>query len=66
MGLVMWKYEVVAHFGSVIAVAKALGIKSAAVSQWPDRIPMRRAYELERLTNGALKVQAGTLPEKAA
>lgn len=66
MGLVMWKYDVVAHFGSVIAVAKALGIKSAAVSQWPDRIPMRRAYELERLTNGTLKVDDSAIPEKAA
>lgn len=55
-GIVVLKREVIEHFGSVGAVASALGIKSSAVSQWPELIPMRRAYEIERITNGVLKV----------
>lgn len=53
----MLKAEVIKHFGGVGEVAKALGIKSAAVSQWSDEVPIRRAYEIERITEGALKVE---------
>jgi len=55
-GADMNKSDVIAHFGSVGAVAAALKIKGAAVSQWGALVPARRAYQLERLTNGALKV----------
>lgn len=60
----MLKADVIKHFGSVGAVAQALQIKSAAVSQWPEIIPKLRAYEIERITNGQLKVDAE--PMKAA
>jgi transcriptional repressor of cell division inhibition gene dicB len=59
----MLKADVIKYFGSVGAVAQALQIKSAAVSQWPDTIPKLRAYEIERITNGQLKVAE---PMKAA
>lgn len=52
----MYKANVIAYFGSVSAVAKALQIDSAAVSQWGVIIPKVRAYDLERVTNGALAV----------
>lgn len=52
----MNKDEVLKHFGGVGAVAQALGVKSAAVSQWGEIVPARRAYEIERITDGALKV----------
>jgi hypothetical protein len=47
--------DVIAHFGSKIAVARALNIGKAAVSKWPDKVPPLRAAQLEKLTNGELK-----------
>lgn len=61
----MRKLDVVQHFGSVSAVAAALGITHASVSQWGETIPVRRAYEIERITGGALVVQSPpNQPEK--
>lgn len=51
----MRKNDVIHHFGSVGAVAAALGITSQAVSLWPDTIPLGRQFQLERLTEGKLK-----------
>lgn len=51
----MRKEDVIGHFGSATAVARALGIGKAFVSKWGDDVPQRYAYEIERLTNGALK-----------
>ncbi len=62
----MKKKDVIAHFGSVGAVADALKIKGAAVSQWGEDVPVRRAYELEKLTDGALKVAQEEGSQKAA
>lgn len=39
--LLVTKFEVVDTFGSVGAVAKAVGVTSQAVSQWPDVLPPR-------------------------
>lgn len=52
----MKKQQVLDHFGGTSAVAKALNISPAAVSVWPDPIPKGRAYEIETLTQGQLKV----------
>ena len=41
--------------GKPSRLAEALHISPAAVSQWGDKIPMRRQYEIERLTKGKLK-----------
>lgn len=68
----MLKSDVIDYYRSagngdpVGAVARALNIKSSAVSQWPEHIPRLRAYELERLTDGALKVDPDVIPDKAA
>lgn len=51
----MKKVDVVAHFGNTVKVAEALGIAQAAVSQWGEDIPQRRAFELQHITEGALK-----------
>lgn len=48
--------DVIAHFGSQQEVAKVLRIHKSAVSQWGDKVPRLRAYQLERITNGALSV----------
>ncbi|RAK01629.1 Cro/CI family transcriptional regulator [Aliidiomarina maris] len=52
----MNKQQVLEHFGGTSAVAKVLQISPAAVSLWPDPIPKGRAYELETVTKGQLKV----------
>ncbi len=38
----MYKKDVIDHFGTQRAVAKALGISDAAVSQWKEVIPEER------------------------
>ena len=53
----MKKTEVIKYFGSATSVAKALKIKPAAVSQWDEEIPEGRAYQIESITNGQLKVE---------
>lgn len=53
----MYKKDVIDHFGTQRAVAKALGISDAAVSQWKEVIPEKDAYR-------NIKVQAITI-EKA-
>ena len=56
----MIKQDVVDHFGNIVLIANALGMTKQAVSKWGKTIPMRRAFELERITGGALK--AGFTP----
>ena len=60
----MKKSDAIKHFGRKIDLAKALGVSPAAITQWPEEnIPMRRQYELERITGGQLKAN---FPEKNA
>jgi predicted transcriptional regulator len=53
----MLKTTVKRHFGSLEAVAQALGITKSAVSQWPDRVPEGAAYKLQFITGGKLRVE---------
>jgi transcriptional repressor of cell division inhibition gene dicB len=46
----------VEFFNGKSKLAKALGINPASVSQWGEDVPELRAYQIERLTRGALKV----------
>lgn len=53
----MLKADVLSHFSHNGAeVARAIGITKSAVSQWGEIIPEAMAYRLERVTDGALKV----------
>ncbi|MCK3654258.1 hypothetical protein A4G19_13150 [Pasteurellaceae bacterium Macca] len=52
----MYKKEVIAYFGSLGEVAKALGVSSSAVSQWREVIPEKNAYRLQILTENKLQV----------
>lgn len=52
----MLKNDVIAHFGKLENIAKALGITVAAVSQWGKVIPEKNAYRLRDITNGKLQV----------
>jgi hypothetical protein len=55
----MLKQTVVDYFDKKpSALAKALGVAPASVSDWGDVIPEKRAFQLERLTDGALKYDA--------
>jgi len=51
----MKKTDVIAHFGSISETSKALKISFQAVHQWPETVPLLRAYHIERLTRGKLK-----------
>ncbi|WP_129138816.1 Cro/CI family transcriptional regulator [Modicisalibacter coralii] len=51
----MRKADVIHFFGSVGAVATALGITSQAVSLWPETVPLGRQFQLEKMTEGRLK-----------
>ena len=52
----MKKKDVIAYFGSQQKTADALVMTQASVSRWGDDIPRLRAFEIERITNGELKV----------
>ncbi|MCG9782663.1 Cro/CI family transcriptional regulator [Vibrio brasiliensis] len=43
------------HFGTAVALAKSLGISKQSISRWGEEVPPRRAFEIERLTDGKLK-----------
>ncbi|MBL4831293.1 MAG: Cro/Cl family transcriptional regulator [Aliivibrio sp.] len=51
----MRKEEAVKYFGSVTELSKKLNVTTQSISQWGEKIPLRRAFEIERITNGALK-----------
>lgn len=51
----MKKQDALNHFGGVVELAKALGCKPQAISQWGETIPQGRAYQIEVLTGGKLK-----------
>jgi transcriptional repressor of cell division inhibition gene dicB len=50
----MRKRDVHAYFKTLDAIAEACGITKSGVWMWPEIIPERHAYRLERQTNGAL------------
>lgn len=52
----MKKEDAVNYFGSQAKLAKALRISESSVSQWDGIIPEGRAYKLQVLTGGQLKV----------
>ncbi|MFM5782371.1 Cro/CI family transcriptional regulator [Aeromonas caviae] len=60
----MQKHDVLEHFGSITAIARAIGISHAAVSKWSETIPQGRAYQIEVLTGGKLKATARSTPQQ--
>lgn len=66
----MKKSDVINHFGSQAAVAQVMTaagyqISQPAISKWPERVPLLRAFQLERITKGALVVEDPS-PKQAA
>jgi len=47
--------EIIRHYKTQEAVAKALGITQSAVSQWDERPPMLRQYQIQVVTRGELR-----------
>ena len=48
--------DLIRHFGSQAAAAKAFGIQQPSVAEWKKRgIPEKRQLEAEQLTGGTLK-----------
>ena len=45
-------------FGSVRALAAALGITVQAVYAWGGQVPASREYQIQVITNGKLKARA--------
>lgn len=62
----MLKSTVKSHFGSLEAIAQALGITRSAVSQWPARVPEGAAYKLQFITGGKLRVVQAMYPPRSA
>lgn len=53
----MLKEDAVKYFGNSKKLAEALNVTKGSVSQWGDEIPELRAYQIERITGGKLKVK---------
>jgi DNA-binding transcriptional regulator YdaS (Cro superfamily) len=49
--------DVLAHFKTQQAIAKALGMKQPSVSSWGEYPPDKRQLQIERITDGALKAE---------
>lgn len=47
--------EAITYFGTAVALAEQLNITKQSVSKWGENVPQRRAFEIERITNGVLK-----------
>lgn len=48
--------DLIKHFGSQAAVARALNLQQPSVWEWKKKgIPGKRQMQVERLTDGALK-----------
>ena len=54
--------DVVEHFGSQAAVARALNIKPPSVAEWGESVPPLRQLQIEKLTAGKLQADPSILP----
>ena len=54
--------DAIAYFGSGAALATAVGISRAAVSQWGDLVPLATAARLEKITEGKLALDIERYP----
>ena len=49
--------DAIRHFGSSAALARALGISRQSIHDWDDVVPEGRQWQLEVVTNGALRAK---------
>ncbi|NYZ69351.1 Cro/Cl family transcriptional regulator [Endozoicomonas sp. SM1973] len=57
--------QAVSYFGSKTKLANFLGLNKSSITHWGNTVPSSRAYQLQVLTNGELKV-VETQPKKLA
>lgn len=62
----MNKKDAINHFGSAAKLARALGLTRAAITLWPERIPIGRQYQIEVVTQGKLVADREPSPSRAA
>lgn len=62
----MRKSDALRHFGNAYRLAKALGIEQSAVSRWTTYVPLIRALQIERLTEGKLKADTDAYVRRSA
>lgn len=56
LGLTAMTYtDLITHFGTQVAIAEALGIAQPTVSGWKGSVPAKYQYQVEVITNGALR-----------
>ncbi len=53
----MTTQDAIAHYGTQLELARALGLSPAAVCQWGEYPPRLRQLELQDLTGGQLKAE---------
>lgn len=58
--------QVIEHFGSQAAVARALGIRQPSVCEWGETPPPLRQLQIERITAGALRADPAILDVQQA
>jgi DNA-binding transcriptional regulator YdaS (Cro superfamily) len=63
----MTPQDLLSHFKTQSAIAKALGCAQSSVSEWFDagRIPEGRQYQIELATDGALRASRPALRASA-
>lgn len=49
--------DAIKYFQTAAELARALGCTPQAIYQWGETVPPLRAYQIERLTKGRLKVE---------
>ena len=51
--------DAIKQFGGVAGLARVLKVSPQAIYQWGEKVPRGRQYELQALSNGALRVADG-------
>lgn len=64
--LSMTTTQAIDYFGGVTSLARAIGIRRVAVYQWGEYPPVGRQYQLEVLTNGALRAEPEQCDQSSA
>ncbi len=59
--------DLLQHFGSQGAIARAIGLSQPSVWEWQEKgVPLPRQAQFELITDGALKAERPAQVEKAA
>jgi DNA-binding transcriptional regulator YdaS (Cro superfamily) len=59
--------DAINYFGSKAKLAEALGVNRSAISNWRgELVPRWRAYELERITKGKLRLDPSLYQKPAS